>query len=152
MDTAGIYSVVRSIEETNIYKLLEESNIYIDESNDILKKRKCDSLIIDIYGTVILCIRPGLEENYANFLLWHEYGHYLLHYEKGMEYNFHLSRRSYHTEKDANLFAALNLLKPEELEDQNIIDIMRIKGVPEKIALNVYEIINQHSSIIKTVI
>ena len=37
------------------------------------------------------------------------------------------------------MFAALNLLKSEDIYDQNVIALLISKGVPEQIAVKVYD-------------
>lgn len=84
-------------------------------------------------------MKPNLPEEYRQFLLWHKYGHYKLHYYENMHFNFYLLRFHWKTERETNIFATMNLVKNEELDEQNIIELLIRKGMPEQIAFESYE-------------
>ena len=73
---------------------------------------------------------------YENFLIAHELGHYVLHYDENISFNF--LRRVYKTrlEREANEFA-IKLLMYEELHNikdiENIEFIVKEKGIPLKV-------------------
>lgn len=138
MNTAQIREVADGVPDVCIYELLYNEDIEVIEDQRLLK-RKCDSAILASDGSVGIFIKPDLPEEYRQFLLWHEYGHYKLHYDENMHFNFYLSRFAWKTEREANTFAALNLLKGEDIYDQNVIALLISKGVPEQIAIKVYD-------------
>lgn len=138
MTAEQISNLIRTIPERGIYELLDLENIQIVE--DVrMARRKCDSTILAAEGLIGIFLKPDLTEEYRQFLLWHEFGHYKLHYDKNMCFNFYLSRYNWKTEQEANLFAAMGLLKDEMLEDQNIISLLTHKGMPEPIAVKLVE-------------
>lgn len=138
MNTTQIQKVVDEVPDVCIYELLYNENIEVIEDQR-LSKRKCDSAILASNGAVGIFVKPNLPEEYKQFLLWHEYGHFKLHFEENMHVNFYLSRFAWKTEREANMFAALNLLKSEDIYDQNVIALLISKGVPEQIAVKTYE-------------
>ena len=84
-------------------------------------------------------IKTNLEENYEKFIILHEIGHLLLHYSEGQTFSFYLSRYKWRLENEANMFAFLYLLKDEEVEDANIVDLAVHKGIPQQIAQKAYD-------------
>ena len=103
---------------------------------DALKARgiSTDRMIVDSKGYIF--VRSDLDCAYENFLIAHELGHYVLHYDENISFNF--LRRVYKTrlEREANEFA-IRLLMYEELHNikelENIEFIVKEKGIPLKI-------------------
>ena len=97
-------------------------------------------MIISDNNNTAIFMTPELLEEYRQFLLWHEYGHYKLHYDPNMRSSFYLSRFKWKSEHEANVFAALALLKDEFIsEDTNVINLMVHKGIPKRIVYKVYD-------------
>lgn len=133
MDVGKIKKLVDNLPSDNIYECLYYQNIQIIESEQ-LSKRKCDSAIISSENNTGIFIKPDIPEEYRQFLLWHEYGHYCLHYDPDMHFNFYLSRFKWKSEQEANTFAVLAILKNEDLESVSVINLLIRKGVPAEIA------------------
>lgn len=72
MKLKDIYMFVSNLDSHNIYDLLDQQNLQI-----IYYPMNCTSLIIPEEKTIF--IQPNLEENFKQFILWHEFGHYKLH-------------------------------------------------------------------------
>ena len=91
-------------------------------------------MIVDSKGYIF--VRSDLDCAYENFLIAHELGHYVLHFDKDISFNF--LRRVYKTrlEREANEFAC-RLLLHNELhnikEIENIEFLVKEKGIPLKI-------------------
>ena len=138
MDLEKMTQIIASLPSSNIYELLYLNDIEVIEFEK-MNQRKADSMICANDGNFGIFIKPDLPEKYKQFLLWHEFGHYTLHYDPDMHFNFYLSRYKWRTEHEANTFAALALLSDHELENVNVISLLQRKGVPEEIALRVFE-------------
>lgn len=116
---------------------LDETLAYfdIDVIYKELKGKTVESrLVIDFDGKATIFIQPDLDNRYEQFLKAHELGHYLLHYQCDISFNY--LTRVYKTkiEKEANLFACkllLNDINIKSVDDINFI-IME-KGIPLKI-------------------
>lgn len=141
MEVNKIRELVSKLPSKNIYELLYYNDIQIIESESLINK-KCDSTIVSNNNITGIFIKPDLPEEYKQFLLWHEYGHYCLHYEPDMHFNFYLSRFNWKSEHEANMFAVLALLQNEDLEDKNIIDLAVRNGVPNQIAIRAFDFMN----------
>lgn len=91
-------------------------------------------LVIDFYGKATIFIQPDLDENYELFLKAHELGHYLLHYQCDISFNY--LTRVYKTkiEKEANEFAIRLLTYGINLNDYDNLEFLaKEKGIPLKI-------------------
>ena len=91
-------------------------------------------LVIDFYGKATIFIQPDLDENYEQFLKAHELGHYLLHYQCDISFNY--LTRVYKTkiEKEANEFAIRLLTSGINLNDYDNLEFLaKEKGIPLKI-------------------
>lgn len=129
-----IIGKINELPSTDVYELLYLLDIEIHET-DFLKNRKCDSQIISFGGVTGIYIKQELKEEYKQFLLLHELGHYLLHYDDNMNFNFYLSRYKSKLEVEANLFACIALLKKMNLsKNSSLINVLIQNGVPEQIA------------------
>lgn len=72
MKLKDIHMFVSNFDSYNIYDLLYQHNFSI-----IDYPMSCPSLIIPEKKTIF--IQPNLEDNFKQFILWHEFGHYILH-------------------------------------------------------------------------
>lgn len=129
---------IQPIRNLSIDDLLRECEIeiFFDER---MNNKKNDAFLDTSQGKKTLFIKTDLEKNYENFVILHEVGHFLLHYDGTRSFSFYLSRYKWRLENEANMFAFLFLLKDEDIEDQNIINIAIHKGIPEQIAIKSYE-------------
>lgn len=118
--------------------VLSQFNIKVIHAPELNKTKK-DSFLKIINRQSIIFIKTNLNENYEKFILYHEIGHFLMHYEEGMQYSFYLSRFKNRLEVEANIFACTCLLNDEYKEEVDIINLLQRKGVPEEIALQFYE-------------
>ena len=100
------------------------------------KAKTLDSRLMIVDSKGYIFVRSDLDCAYENFLIAHELGHYVLHFDKDISFNF--LRRVYKTrlEREANEFA-IRLLMYEELHNikelENIEFIVKEKGIPLKI-------------------
>lgn len=100
------------------------------------KAKTLDSRLMIVDSKGYIFVRSDLDCAYENFLIAHELGHYVLHFDKDISFNF--LRRVYKTrlEREANEFA-IRLLMFEELHNikdiENIEFIVKEKGIPLKV-------------------
>lgn len=100
------------------------------------KAKTLDSRLMIVDSKGYIFVRNDLDCAYENFLIAHELGHYVLHYDENISFNF--LRRVYKTrlEREANEFA-IRLLMYKELHNikelENIEFIVKEKGIPLKI-------------------
>lgn len=125
----------------NVRDLAEYLEISIQHQDFRAKTVDSRLMVIDAKGFIFL--RNDLDIIYENFLIAHEIGHYILHYDENISFNF--LRRVYKTrlEREANEFACALLLH-DQLDNikniENIEFVAKEKGIPLKIW---YSIINQ---------
>lgn len=100
---------------------------------------KMDALLRIFNKQAIIFVKPDLDENYQKFVLYHEIGHYLIHYNPCMEYHFLAERYRNRTEAEANYFGCYCLLVDEDIQDICVPSLLMNKGVPEKIAYDFWE-------------
>lgn len=118
----------------DVRNLADALDISIDHQDFRAKTVDSRLMIIDAKGFIFL--RNDLDIIYENFLIAHEIGHYILHYDENISFNF--LRRVYKTrlEREANEFACALLLH-DELKNIKTIDntefIVKEKGIPLKI-------------------
>lgn len=116
----------------NIRELLEYHNIEVFYTDNTLTEN--DSRMIIFQGKGNITTKSNLDPRYENFLLAHELGHYLLHYDKNINFQFLLNSYKGKLEREANEFACRFLLNDIYLtEDSNIEFIIKEKGIPLKI-------------------
>ncbi|NLC96874.1 MAG: ImmA/IrrE family metallo-endopeptidase [Erysipelotrichaceae bacterium] len=138
-NTKRIKELIDALPSNNIYELLYLNDIDIIESNKLINK-KLESQIVIVNKEAGIYIKPNLDEMYKQFLLRHEFAHYLLHYEEDKHYNFYLSRFKNKSELEANLFSVISLLKDLDIyEDTNVLELLINNGVPEQIAIQTFE-------------
>lgn len=137
----NIFAKVQEFKSYNSVKeILDILNIEII-TKEIKSKTIQSQLIITEDGYTSVFVSSSIEdENYINFLLAHELGHYILHYDTDVSFSF--ISRIYKTrlEKEANLFACELLMSDENIKQQeNIEFIVKEKGIPLKVWYSVAE-------------
>jgi len=137
----NIFTKVQEFKSYNSVKeILDILNIEII-TKEIKSKTIQSQLIITEDGYASVFVSSSIEdENYINFLLAHELGHYVLHYDTDVSFSF--ISRIYKTrlEKEANLFACELLMSNENIKQQeNIEFIVKEKGIPLKVWYSVAE-------------
>lgn len=119
---------------SNVKEIADHLDVSIQHQDFKAKTLDSRLMIVDSKGYIF--VRNDLDCAYENFLIAHELGHYVLHYDENISFNF--LRRVYKTrlEREANEFA-IRLLMYEELhnikEIENIEFIVKEKGIPLKI-------------------
>lgn len=118
----------------NVKEIADHLDISIQYQDFKAKTLDSRLMIVDSKGYIF--VRSNLDCAYENFLIAHELGHYVLHYDENISFNF--LRRVYKTrlEREANEFA-IRLLMYEELHNikdvENIEFIVKEKGIPLKV-------------------
>jgi len=119
---------------SNVKEIADHLDISIQYQDFKAKTLDSRLMIVDSKGYIF--VRSGLDCAYENFLIAHELGHYVLHYDENISFNF--LRRVYKTrlEREANEFA-IRLLMCEELHNikdiENTEFIVKEKGIPLKV-------------------
>lgn len=119
---------------SNVKEIVDHLDVSIQYQDFKAKTLDSRLMIVDSKGYIF--VRNDLDCAYENFLIAHELGHYVLHFDKDISFNF--LRRVYKTrlEREANEFA-IRLLMYEELHNikdiENIEFIVKEKGIPLKI-------------------
>ena len=96
-------NIVNNYNTTNVKEICDYLDIEIAYTE--FKAKTLESRLMIVDGNGYIFVRPNLDERYENFLIAHELGHYILHYDKNINFNF--LKRIYKTrlEKEANEFA-----------------------------------------------
>ena len=129
-----VKDLIKKYNTSNIKELVDHLDISIEYQD--FKAKTLDSRLIIIDSKGYIFVRSDLNCAYENFLIAHELGHYVLHFDKDISFNF--LRRVYKTrlEREANEFA-VRLLMYEELHNikdiENIEFIVKEKGIPLKV-------------------
>lgn len=129
-----VKDLIKKYNTSNIKELVDHLDISIEYQDFKAKTLDSRLMIVDSKGYIF--VRSDLDCAYENFLIAHELGHYVLHYDGNISFNF--LRRVYKTrlEREANEFA-IRLLMYEELhnikEIENIEFIVKEKGIPLKV-------------------
>lgn len=119
---------------SNVKEIADHLDVSIQYQDFKAKTLDSRLMIVDSKGYIF--VRNDLDCAYENFLIAHELGHYVLHFDKDISFNF--LRRVYKTrlERESNEFA-IRLLMYEELHNikelENIEFIVKEKGIPLKI-------------------
>ena len=95
------------------------------------------TILISAHSSTIY-LKDGLDEQYTNYLILHELGHFLLDYSLGC-YNYTSRCYKYRNEFKANLFACCYILKGCDLHDLNIVEYLVNNGCPYKIANHIFD-------------
>lgn len=129
-----VKDLIKKYNISNIKELVDHLDISIEYQD--FKAKTLDSRLIIVDSKGYIFVRSDLDCAYENFLIAHELGHYVLHYDENISFNF--LRRVYKTrlEREANEFA-IRLLMFEELHNikdiENIEFIVKEKGIPLKV-------------------
>lgn len=129
-----VKDLIKKYNTSNIKELVDHLDISIEYQDFKAKTLDSRLMIVDSKGYIF--VRSDLDCAYENFLIVHELGHYVLHFDKDISFNF--LRRVYKTrlEREANEFA-IRLLMFEELHNikdiENIEFIVKEKGIPLKV-------------------
>lgn len=99
---------------------------------DFKQKTLESTIMINDEGIATIFVRPNTNEYYLDFLLAHELGHYVLHYDTNISFNFYYRVYKTRIEREANEFACDLLLS--NINDYNEY-IANEKGIPEKVWL-----------------
>ena len=126
--------LLNEFKTSNLKEIADHFDISIQHQDFKAKTLDSRLMIVDSKGYIF--VRNDLDCAYENFLIAHELGHYVLHFDKDISFNF--LRRVYKTrlEREANEFA-VRLLMYEELHNikdiENIEFIVKEKGIPLKV-------------------
>lgn len=126
--------LLNEFKTSNVKEIADHLDISIQHKDFKAKTLDSRLMIVDSKGYIF--VRSDLDCAYENFLIAHELGHYVLHYDENI--SFHFLRRVYKTrlEREANEFAC-RLLLNDELnnikEIENIEFLVKEKGIPLKI-------------------
>lgn len=129
-----VKDLIKKYNTSNIKELVDHLDISIEYQDFKAKTLDSRLMIVDSKGYIF--VRSDLDCACENFLIAHELGHYVLHHDENISFNF--LRRVYKTrlEREANEFA-IRLLMYEELHNikelENIEFIVKEKGIPLKI-------------------
>lgn len=139
-----VKDLIKKYNTSNIKELVDHLDISIEYQD--FKAKTLDSRLIIHNSQGFIFIRNDLDCAYEFFLIAHELGHYVLHFDKDISFNF--LRRVYKTrlEREANEFA-IRLLMYEELHNikdiENIEFIVKEKGIPLKVWYSLNEKISE---------
>ena len=139
-----VKDLIKKYNTSNIKELVDHLDISIEYQDFKAKTLDSRLMIVDSKGYIF--VRSDLDCAYENFLIAHELGHYVLHYDENISFNF--LRRVYKTrlEREANEFA-IRLLMYEELHNikelENIEFIVKEKGIPLKVWYSLNEKISE---------
>ena len=125
-------NIVNNYNTTNIKEICDYLDIEIAYTE--FKAKTLESRLMIVDGNGYIFVRPNLDERYENFLIAHELGQYILHYDKNINFNF--LKRIYKTrlEKEANEFAIRLLTYGINLNDYDNLEFLaKEKGIPLKI-------------------
>lgn len=129
-----VKDLIKKYNTSNIKELVDHLDISIEHQDFKAKTLDSRLMIVDSKGYIF--VRSDLDCAYEFFLIAHELGHYVLHYDENISFNF--LRRVYKTrlEREANEFAC-RLLLHNELhnikEIENIEFLVKEKGIPLKV-------------------
>lgn len=133
-------NIVNNYNTTNVKEICDYLDIEIAYTE--FKAKTLESRLMIVDGNGYIFVRPNLDERYENFLIAHELGHYILHYDKNINFNF--LKRIYKTrlEKEANSFACKLLMSDINIKEQENIDFIAMeKGIPLKVWHSVMNLI-----------
>ena len=106
-------------------------------------------MIICHNGSIGIFVKPLTNQAYIEFLLWHEFAHYILHYHPSLRMNYMLSTWKEEAEQEANLFATFGLLIRENIEGRRMVEVAVAHGVPPMIASDVFRILSENMYMIR---
>ena len=130
-----VYRSIKALPSLNIYELLNQFNIEVHYEPLLITYGRDSMILSSDAGHTVIFLRPTANKQYAEFLLWHELAHYVLHYKPNMRMNYYLSTRWMEVEMQANLFATIALMLNENISSRDPVEIAIKKGIPYQIAL-----------------
>lgn len=131
-----VYKSIKALPSHNIYELLSHYDIEVHYEPLLIAYGRESMILSSETGHTVIFLRPTADKQYAEFLLWHELAHYVLHYRPNMRMNYFLSTRWMEVETQANLFATIALLLNENISSRDPVEIAIRKGIPYQIALD----------------
>ncbi len=137
---AVIHHSLSQLPSDNIYELLNIYHIEI-QYEPLLITHKRESMILSYRGQTIIFLKPTTNTQYIQFLLWHEFGHYILHRKPNMRMNYYQSTRWMETEQQANIFAVLGVLRNTDLVGKDPVQVAVADGIPQPIVEDVFRIL-----------
>lgn len=124
----------------NVKEIIDYHDISI-QYNDELNKNSDGNLLI-IQKQAYITLKTDLDPIYENFVLAHELGHYILHYDDNISFSFLVRTKKNALEREANEFACRLLLHDVDIKKTDNLDfIIKEKGIPLKIWRTVCEYI-----------
>ncbi len=128
-----VYSRFKSLESFNIYELLMNSDIGIYYQPTVFNKIPNSEAVIlvtdDNTAGIFLRDDPDLNPQHTLFLLWHEYGHYLIDGPSGHTRHFDQAALHSKDEQAANILAVFALIDPKETTE-DLCTLSNKKGIP----------------------
>lgn len=135
-----VEQVIHLYHTNNVRELIDYYDISIQYCDTL--NQNCDSSLIVINKQAYITLKTDLNPLYENFLLAHEFGHFLIHYDDNISFSFILKTRKNALEREANEFACRLLLHDVHIDEvENIEFIIQEKGIPLKIWYSVNEFI-----------
>lgn len=129
-----IEMLLDKLSDKSIADIIGENGINILEVDSL----PCNTDSMALFTNDIF-IRKNLDEYYKKFLILHELGHIFLHYDGSLNFCNTVRLKNKKMEKEANDFACYYLIKDEYIQDINIIELLKSKGVPDNIATQFYD-------------
>lgn len=127
-----VQKMIATYHTDNVRELVDYHDIDIIYFNPI--NQKCDSVLFINQQIATISLKSDLNPLYENFLLAHELGHYVLHYDNHISFSFLLQTRKNALEREANEFACRLLLNDIDLKKENNIEfVIKEKGIPIQI-------------------
>ena len=148
MNIEYIFQTVKHLESFSIYDLIENQKINIHYTPMMIPHER-DSMIICHSGRIGIFVKPLTDQAYIEFLLWHEYAHYMLHYHPALKMNYMLSTYKDEAELEANMFAVFGLLIRENLDGRRAIEAAIEHGVPVMVAAEVFRTLAENRYMIR---
>ncbi len=130
----------RNLESRNINELLLNRDIKIYYCPFVFTNDQSrDAVILTFEDQTAIFLRLLPDENplYEQFLLWHEFGHYVVDGKSEHTRSFDYYTHNKADEVPANVFAVLGLLDPENPTGEDIYTAARRTGIPSEILVNV---------------
>ena len=104
------------------------------EEMEFKQKTAESQIMIDEFGNTTIFVLPNLDEYHLEFLLAHELGHYVLHYDTNISFNYYYRIYKTKIEREANDFACRLLLSGVDINNTYDLEfINKEKGIPDKI-------------------
>ena len=127
-----VLDIIETYHTDNIRELIDYCGIDIQYNDELNKTTDANLLIINKQAYITL--KTDLDPLYENFLLAHELGHYILHYDDNISFSFLRRTKKNALEREANEFACRLLLSDITIQEtDNIEFIIKEKGIPLKI-------------------